>query len=455
MRQPTPYATTSNYGPNQRRVRMTKHNINPNLHTVRIGFGTKFTEDQMAYFRHFARAVLTPEKPSIGNVYVMMRADMFHREIEGQETFALCSERTFRRIVHSMRNNTPNAPQAASNAVVPDGVPTNILVMDWCKFDLPRQCTLLGFWERLHNDVRSRLFSIRSAYAAVAMDPCSLALCGFRMTAGAPTSSDAVATLAMAVRNNVETSIQCFGRPDFVHIDGSAAYYSHAFLTTVKALTGKEAVTDKQHPGLSSRVERALHSLAKSRTQDFDIGESVLFSDQWDPAKFAMVTDQDILDLVAQLIVTCYHGTPRHWVAGLTPMEHWNSLLANGRALSPVLSKAEYRDLFGVNLKRRIGNKGVKMLGIQYASPELALVHAWHYKAEIEVSIDEQDISVVSFLNPLDGRWHDAFAAVAGLEGVSLREWMDTVDYCSRLFETAQATSHSVGQALKQFRDAA
>jgi putative transposase len=438
-------------------MRMSKRKMKLNLDTVLVSLGNKFTEDQMAYFKHFAREVLNARSPSVGSMYMAMCADSVRRQINGDPTFELCSESTFRRIVGAMRNSAQHEPQETTVAGQ-EVVPTDILALDAVKLDLHRVCTGLGFWECLHDDVRARLVAMRTIWATVAVDPCSQAFCAFRMTDRPPETSNFLVTLAVAVDDG-DSAQPCFGRPDMVLVNDALAYTSHAFRAAVFGLTGKQPIYGNEQPMLCGRVERALYSLAKSRnaTCAVDIGPIALLAEQWDPTKASSVTDQDILDLVGQLIIACHNGTPRRSLAGQTPIERWKGLLVQGRGSKPPLSKAESRDLFGVKLPRKIGDMGVNVLGLHYYSPELSTLRLSHQEIEIEVSIDQRDISVVSFLNPRDGFWHDAYPDVRGLEGVSMREWMETCEYLhQRNSEKVRAAfGKTIQEVLMQFRNAA
>ncbi len=405
--------------------------------------GKTFSKEQIAYFEAFARLVLDACQPNTRAAYMAMEADRHVRAKDGLPIVDLCSLSTFCRIVNSMRSTKSSKVPTFSSTPFPavklEVLPMAFLEMDDCKIDIRRVGSNLGIWSRLHPDVQARFAKTPVVWATAAMDACTRSLCALHLSVDAPNPASMVSALAMAVRAKDATELlhhgpvnwlQC-GRPARVHVDRTAAYCSSAFVGAVLGLTGKHPLLSNQHPHLRGRVERLFLSLASRQLGSLPsvVGESILLVENYDPAKDAHLTNDELLALFALLVVERYNNSPHRALDGQTPSERWVELSHQGDGIAPPPSKAEYRALFGVKLRRRVTARGISILGIEYRSEQLEGLHQFQDRVEVDVSIDESDISGISFRDPRDGCWYDAYAEFAGLDNVALSEWMETVRY--------------------------
>ncbi len=330
--------------------------------------------------------------------------------------------------------------------------PMDILEMDDHKMDIARVGLNLGIWSRLHPEVQARLEQARFVWATAAMDVCTRSLCALRLNLKTPDVGSVIATLAMAVRDkgaeNLPNLPQC-GRPSGVHVDGMLPYHSAAFIDAVLGLTGKHPIPAVKHPHLRGRVERMFRTLTSGRLGLLPdvVGDSILLVENYDAAKHSHLTDTELLDLFALLIVERYHAIPQRALDGPTPLECWVRLSQEGLVPPPV-SKGEYRELFGGELTRKAGANGITILGINYHSSHLAKVAGTGSELELKVRLNEQDISVVSYRDPRDGSYHEAAATIEGLDNVSLSEWMDILQTITWDEDRAIASRLSVAASL-------
>ncbi len=343
---------------------------------------------------------------------------------------------------------TPSFPQSLPKGL--DVRPMDILEMDDGRIDVRRVGLNLGFWNRLHPEVQARLGQVPFVWGTAAMDACTRLLCGIHLTVEVPSVASVISTLAMAVREKGAEKLLHHGRanwfqggrPGQVHIDGAPPYNSAAFVGGVIGLTGSDPIPSNQHPHLRARVERMFRSLTSARFGSLPdvVGNSILLVENYDPAKHSHLTDKELLDQFAHLIVERYHNIPQRALDGQTPLECWLQMSCEGEGVPPPPSKEEYRGLFGIKLRRRVTARGVSILGIEYRSAHLKDLHMWHHRAEVELSVDESDISAISFRDPRDGCWHQASAMLEGLNSVPLSEWMETIRHVtSHLQRTANA----------------
>ncbi len=412
----------------------------------RVSYGTSFTDAQQEYFHKFVREYLSRDEPNVKAVYTMMEAD---HQTNGLK-FELCSYSTFLRLVNDVDDRDVDMGRGKDkhrvqrkHMISGKGLraiaPMEILEMDEHMVDLIRVSKNLKIWDLLHPDVQARIKANPRPWVSVAIDACSRSLCAIRVLAGEPEGAEAVATLAMAVRSKEGSTAlsgealewpQC-GRPKAVHTDAGAAYISAVFQQAVISLTGKSRIPPSKHPHLRGRVERFFKTI-NSRYMHLFSGRTfsnVLMKDKYNPAQHAHITHQELTDLLLRLIVQCYHNTPHRKLNGETPLERWYRASHTTEAVNPPPTDEEYRDIFGIQLKRKIGNYGITILGNTYRSPELSSVREWDYEVELDVRLNDQDISSISFLDPRDNEWKDAYATFEGFEKVPLTDWMETVRY--------------------------
>ncbi len=413
-------------------------------------YGSRFTPEQLEYYSKFVRGYLNQNQPTVRAAYNMMLVDVVAREAANEPFVEPCSESTFLRLARDMddrdvdfaRHKDKHRIQRKymlSGKGLQPKYAMQILEMDEHKLDLVRVSKNLGIWERLHEDVQAKLEKKARAWISVAMDAFSRSVCGIRVLPGEPEAAEAVATLAMAVRNKEhETALsgghiewpQC-GRPDAVHTDAGAAYVSADFQRAVIGLTGKHRIPPSKHPHLRGRVERFFGTL-NSRYMHLFSGRTysnVLMKDKYDPAKHAHLTHMELTELLIRLIVVCYHNTPHRSLNGETPLERWYRSSQQDAEVAPPPTQAEYRDIFGIQMKRKVGNNGITILGLDYRSPKLSAVQEYQYNIELNVRINDQNMSAISFEDPRDGKWYDAQATFEGLDNVPLSDWMETVRF--------------------------
>ncbi|MBW9051162.1 hypothetical protein [Rhizobium mesosinicum] len=422
-------------------------------HRGRVPSGSEFTEEQQEHFATYANYYLNSDEPTVRAAFTRMEADQAESIAQGKPFIELCSYSTFLRIVREIDDVIVDLGRSrdkhrVARKYIMSGkglkvdYPMQILEMDEHKIDLMRILKNMNRWKLLHPDVQAKIGEMGRPWLSVAMDAYSRSVCGMRLLVGDPDGEEAVATLAMAVRNKeVETALsgysiewpQC-GTPDAVHTDAGAGYISSEFQKAVIGLTGKHRIPPSKHPHLRARVERFFRTL-NSRYMHMFSGRTfsnVLDRDNYDPRKFAHLTHQKLAELLIQLIVGAYHNTPHRGLNGQTPLEVWYLGSQLERPVPPPPNEQDYRDIFGLQLTRKIGSHGLTFLFIPYWSDELAKAQGTKFGDELNVRVNDQDLSALSFQDPADGSWKDAFATHEGFKNVSAADWMETLDYCMK-----------------------
>ncbi|TZG34285.1 Mu transposase C-terminal domain-containing protein [Agrobacterium sp. B1(2019)] len=420
-------------------------------HRGRVAFGSKFTADELKYFGVYINEFLNENVPSMWAAFSKMERDHTRNKEPGR----LCSYGTFRRMVaatdefavklaRDKDHHLTTRRHAISRKGLQPRYPLHIVEMDEQNLDLMVICEMFGFWEFLAPEIQAEIEKIRRVWICIALDAYSRSILGMRILAGAPCAAESIATLAMAVRDKEYTTAlsqeivewpQC-GIPDRVHTDAGAGFANDEFPLVVQALTGKHAIPPSKHPHLRSRVERFFKSLS-TRYMHFFSGqtfENILLKGQYKPEKHAHITREMLCELLVQLIVICYHNTPHRSLSGETPLERWYRGSQQERGVSPPPTVEQYRDIFGIRLLRIVGRHGITILGNVYASKELDDLAMHKLNSEVEVRMNDRDMSAISFKDPRDGEWYDAYATFEGFKGVSVPEWMETVIYIREKF---------------------
>lgn len=437
--------------------------------------GSRLENDSLAYVMGFVKTARTPNRPTIKSAWEAMDEDDADRKKTGKRRYMTVSLSTFQRMYsegYDFQNDVGrlDALHAVERKYGFKGQglrvtrPLQIVEMDEHKVHLMKMLVKNELWDRLAKDVQVRIEKMGRMHMSVAMDAFSRSIVGLKFLKGAPDAEAAVATLAMVAQRKDKLSAllgaqtrwpQC-GTPEAVHTDAGAGYVAAKFEMAVMMFTGRQRIPPSKHPHLRGRIERLFRTLNQRYIHLFS-GQTFsnpLFKGEYDAAKFAHVTDEEFADLVARLIVDCYHNTKIRSL-GMTPLEAWErgSQLAKG-GIAPPPSSRQYREIFGATVKRSIGNNGIEIAGNIYSSPKLLEIRKKWYRAKLWVRINEEDISKISVKHRRRNVWIDVPAVFSGLKGVTLDEWKETIRYIDRRLGTKKVHSEeTVREALKAARE--
>jgi putative transposase len=319
-------------------------------------------------------------------------------------------------------------------------------------------------WNHLHKEAQVRIEKLGRVWLSAALDAYSRSIVGLKVLKGAPDADSAVATLAMVAQHKdrlsallgAQTSWPQCGTAEAVHTDAGAGYVAAKFELAVMMYTGRHRIPPSKHPHLRGRMERFFRTLNQRYIHLFS-GQTFsnpLMKNEYDPEKYAHITDEEFADLIARLIVDCYHNT-KHRGIGMTPLEAWyrGSQLARGAVLPPP-SQRKYREIFGTTIKRSIGNDGINIAGNIYSSEKLLEIRKKWFRSKLWIRLNEEDISSISVKHRRRNNWIEVPAVFEGLKGVTLEEWKETVRYIDRRFgKDRQHSQEVVRDALAAARE--
>ncbi|MFC5757966.1 Mu transposase C-terminal domain-containing protein [Rhizobium sp. GCM10022189] len=321
--------------------------------------------------------------------------------------------------------------------------PLQIVEMDEKLLDVVSVLTKQDLWRRLAGPIRRRLKKKRRLWLSVALDALTRSVVAMKILPGAPNKHSGVATMAMiaqdkdkiAALTGARSGWPQRGTPEWLHTDGGAAYVCVEFEVAAMMFTGRRRIPPSKHPHLRARVERFFRTINQRYAHLFGDAQTfsnILLKDQHDPEKHAHITDEEMYALLVRLIVDCYHNTV-HRSLGMTPLQAWEMYCQTSKGgVAPPPTPAQYRDIFGVTLKRTIGNRGIEIAGNFYASPKLTEVSTKWYGRELVVRLADQDISSISVKHPILNQWVEIPAVHDGLKGVSLWEWTETIRFLTK-----------------------
>lgn len=437
--------------------------------------GSKF-DASLQYIMKFARLYHSTDRSTMKDCYDQMVRDNDERKALGLTTVDIPSLRTFQRMIRDLgdldneRGRTTNEPRVQRKYIFSKkGLkvtrPLEIVEMDEHEIDLVRILNKNGIWKFLHADVQKRISEKSRAWLSVALDAYSRSICGMRLLYDAPDGNSGVATLAMVARvKDAETALHGTtspwpqgGTPEAIHTDAGAAYVSAAFQAAAMALTGRHVIPPSKHPHLRARVERFFRTLNQRYIHLFSgrTFSNVLLKDEYESEKHAHITHDELSDLLCRLIVDCYHNTVQVGLYGLTPLQAWYRGSQLEGAVEAHPSADEYRDIFAITDTRRLGNKGIEILGNRYSNEDLEAIRKHNYNARLVIRINEQDISKISVKDRYVNKWITVPAVFDGLKNVTLFEWMETIRYINKHFSARSAHSQAlVNKTLSEVRSA-
>lgn len=437
--------------------------------------GSRLEKEDLEYVLGFVATARTPDRPTVKSAWQAMKDDDRDRVRQKLRRYMTVSLSTFQRMYNEGNDfvndvGHSDALHAVERKYVTKGQglrvtrPLQIVEMDEHKVHLMKMFVKNDLWDRLHEHAQVRIERMGRVWMSAALDAFSRSIVGLKILKGAPDADAAVATLAMVAQRKDKLSAllgaqsrwpQC-GTPEAVHTDAGAGYVSAKFEMATMMFTGKHRIPPSKHPHLRGRIERFFRTLNQRYIHLFS-GQTFsnpLFKGEYDPEKYAHVTDEEFADLIARLIIDCYHNTKIRSL-GMTPLDAWErgSQLARG-AIKPPPSSRKYREIFGATVKRSIGNSGIEIAGNIYSSSKLLDIRKKWFRAKLWVRINEEDISTISVKHRRRNAWIDVPAVFSGLKGVTLDEWKETIRYIDRRLGTKKVHSEeTVASALTAVRE--
>ena len=269
-------------------------------------------------------------------------------------------------------------------------------------------------------------------WLAAAIDCRTRIILGAKLTRN-PTSSAARECLRMVVSDKGQFS-DAVGAPipwtqavvpETLVADNGSAFKSEIFSNCCLDLQIAILRTIAGIPGMRGTIERVFETAGldlmprlKGRT----------FSNPQERGDYkasdrACLDAEDVAFVLIRWIVDIYHNTPHEGLGGRTPLEQWEADMQDGnyplRALPDTHSK---RLAFGDETRRKVSREGVRIMGIQYHNPQLAMHFLERETQMVDIRWDTDDLGAVDAF--IGGKWIELHAVHDRLNGVNLHVWL-------------------------------
>ncbi len=166
----------------------------------------------------------------------------------------------------------------------------------------------------------------------------------------------------------------------------------------------------------------------------------------------ASLTVEQLSWILVRWVIDIYHNTPHSGLGGETPNSAWERKSILFRIVPPP-NRDQRRAIFGIRLRRTIGARGVRVLGLHFNNETLQQYRRDNAAIDLVVKVDPEDVGHVSVELGEGGAWLTVACKRPELIGMSIRDWIATArDLRSRFSEAAHITMPVVLDALDQIR---
>jgi putative transposase len=351
------------------------------------------------------------------------------------------------------------AKARAKFAVVGSGLdvvrPLQHIQIDEWRVQLHTIAEQIGLGDVLTEEERIALKKER-LYITVVLDVATRCILAMRLSSRVD-AANAIATLAMVVsdKNNVAKAAGCLsdwpmgGAFGLISPDAGSAFIDERFRACVADL---KAVYENAPAALShlrGHIERTLGSMHTTLMGNFP-GRT--FSNVVDLAEYkaedrAAIFSRHVPQIFVRWAVDWYHHSPHAGLGGETPYNAWQRLTAKYGVDAPP-NGHQRREIFGIDLERSLDQRGVRVAGIFYQSPEIQEWRRQVGDTKVRLRFDPSDIGYVSVW--IGERWLTVPSVQDMYRGLDLQTWLESVkDIRRRHAENAKVSEHIVLAAIR------
>lgn len=234
--------------------------------------------------------------------------------------------------------------------------------------------------------------------------------------------------------------------------DNGGWFISSAFQGPVTDIGSGVLNTVAGVPMLRAQVERVFGTWSTTLMEELPgrTFNNYVAKGDYDAERNACLTEDEITGILVRFVVDVYHNNPHEGLGGETPARAWDRLTsAYGVDLPP--DGYARRAAFGLPGKRRIGNQGITLFGVEYTSPLVQSIFLSEGKIDVSVRVDPKDLGWIAML--WDGKWHPVKAKLNFLDKVHLTDWIATETAMRKRFRNeAELGREMVREALADIR---
>jgi len=221
------------------------------------------------------------------------------------------------------------------------------------------------------------------------------------------------------------------GRIETLATDGGAAFIATETQAALRDLKIAYEAPPGGIPALRGTMERLFLTVQKAFVPSFpgQTFENAVTRGNYDSEGNACLSFEELNTLIIAYIVDIYHNTPHASLAGETPRNAWIRL-TNLYGVEAPPSENERRHIFGIRLKRKIGNRGIRFCGLHYQSVELQRLRQTVRGQPVEIIIGRHNLGSIEVKDG-DG-WIVVPATFQEIAGTSIYEWIAAGQYLKR-----------------------
>lgn len=316
-----------------------------------------------------------------------------------------------------------------------------------------------GLWANLPKKLKDAVQRTR-AWLTVAIDNATRCILAMRLLATAPSSESALSALEMAIYDKADladavgtgASWEMHGLIETLVTDGGAAFIATQTQAAIRDLGIAYQAPPGGLPYLRGTIERFFLTIQTRLLPLFpgQTFENALSKGTYDSEGNACINVEELNRILIRYAVDIYHNTPHEGLAGETPRNAWKRLNRLYQVLPPP-SEHIRRHVFGITMARRINNKGIRILGLQYQSAALQKLRSSVRQKPIAIRVNRYDLGYISVRHG-EG-WLSVPCVFPEIGGTSIREWVAAAkDLRRKNAEMASLDKDIVRQAMDDLR---
>lgn len=326
------------------------------------------------------------------------------------------------------------------------------------EWQVPLQLILenAGMWAKLSPAARKKAIKSR-LWVSTAIDCATRIVLAARLIR-TPTGLAAVETLNAAVNDKsiAAAAAGCeypwnqLGTPESISTDTGSAYVKYEFRAAAADLGTTAMLMPAGHPYLRGTQER-LYKTFEDQLLSYISGRTfgnVVAKGDYDAEGNAVLDTEEFGRALVRFIVDVYHLTPHSGLGGMTPLQKWIDLRKRYRVLPPPDPDTN-RHIFGTPLNRRIGNRGIRILGLHYQSERLQRLRDEVHQKQVLVRIDPRNLGFISVRAP--SGWFTVKCQRKGFDNVPIVQWLLTATHLRR--QNAEMSRVHEPAMLRALRD--
>lgn len=339
--------------------------------------------------------------------------------------------------------------------------PMERVEMDEWKIDLQTILAHLQVWEKLSRKEQAVVKRSR-LWLTVAIDCASRVILAMKFSDRAPNGQSALAALEMAMidknllARTADAALPWVGSGFIEELvtDNGSGFRSLAFRTAAADLRIAYWNPPAGEAPLRPYIETVFKTMSMQFLQWFEgrTFSTFIQKGEYDAQENACICVDELNRVFVRAVVDIYHQRQHGGLGYETPYNAWLRLSRKFGVENPP-DEDERRRVFGVNLTRVIGGKGILFLGLHYQDPALQALRVGKSVKTVNIRVNRFDISKIAVA--LDGGgWLTVDCSQEVVPDVSIWEWMAVAKRLAFVnTENARPRTSTMYRAIDELRE--